>query len=103
LLYETGLYLSPAFAYACSLCAIKTRDKVRTSENTIEIVYSAYDIKPTVTAEAIDIAVKHCEKHGKGFKYVSGNALNVMTSTKEIHTFLCTNDHVDECIEVKVK
>ena len=72
-------------------------------ENSIEIVYAAYGMKPTVTAEAIDIAAKHCEKNGKGFKYVSGNAYNVMTSAKEIHTFMCTNDLVDERIEVKIK
>ena len=96
-------YIFPPPLLMLTACAPPKPEIKYASENTIEIVYSAYDIKPTVTEETIDIAVKHCEKHCKGFKYVSGNALNVMTSTKEIHTFLCTNDHVDESIEVKVK
>ena len=72
------------------------------SENSIAIKYHAYDMLPTVTAEAIDIAIKHCNKHGKGMKLVSSNAVNPY-STQEIHTFMCTNDLVDKRIEVKVK
>jgi hypothetical protein len=72
------------------------------SENSIALKYSAYDALPTVTAEALDMAVKHCEKHGKGMKLVSSNAANLYTTT-EIHTFMCTNDFVDKRIEVKVK
>ena len=72
------------------------------SANAIAIKYSAYDILPTVTAEAIDMAVEHCKKHGKGMKLVSSNAANKLT-TEEIHTFMCTNDFVDKRIEVKVK
>ena len=96
-------HIFPLSLLVLAACAPSKPEIKYASENSIEIVYSAYDMKPTVTAEAIDIAVKHCAKHGKGFKYVSGNALNVMTSTKEIHTFMCTNDLVDERIEVKVK
>ena len=72
------------------------------SENSIAIKYNAYDVLPTVTAEAIDMAVEHCKKHGKGMKLVSSNAANPLT-TAEIHTFMCTNDFVDKRIEVKVK
>lgn len=72
------------------------------SKNSIAIKYHAYDMLPTVTAEAIDMAVEHCKKHGKGMKLVSSNAANVY-STAEIHTFMCTNDFVDKRIEVEVK
>ena len=61
------------------------------SENSIALKYSAYDALPTVTAEAIDMAIEHCEKHGKGMKLVSSNAANLYTA-QEIHTFMCTND-----------
>jgi len=72
------------------------------SENSIAIKYHAYDTVPTVTAEAIDMAIQHCNQHGKGMKLVSSNAANGFT-TEEIHTFMCTNDLVDERIEVQVK
>lgn len=72
------------------------------SENSIALKYSAYDRLPTVTAEAIDMAIEHCKKYGKGMKLVSSNAVNLYT-TQEIHTFMCTNDFVDKRIEVKVK
>jgi hypothetical protein len=58
------------------------------SENTIELQYSAYDYGPTVTAEAIDMAIKHCAKYNKGMRLISSNAANPY-STEEIHTFMC--------------
>jgi hypothetical protein len=58
------------------------------SENTIEIKYSAYDYGPTVTAEAIDMAIKHCGKYNKGMRLISSNAASPY-STEEIHTFMC--------------
>lgn len=71
------------------------------SENSIAITYSAYhDFVPTITAEALDMVIKHCEKHGKGMKLVSSRIIN---SLEELHTFMCTNDFTDERIEVKVK
>jgi len=73
------------------------------SENSITLKYHAYDMGPTVTAEAIDMAIKHCEKFGKGMKLISSNAANAMWSTAELHTFMCTNNFVDERIEVDLK
>ena len=46
------------------------------SENTISINYSAYDYAQTVTAEAIDMAIRHCASYGKGMKLVSSNAVS---------------------------
>ena len=57
-------------------------------ENTISLKYSAYDIVPTVSAEAIDMAIKHCAKYGKGMKYIQGTAASLY-STQELHTFMC--------------
>ena len=70
-------------------CQTPTKPIVHfSSENTISLKYSAYDIVPTVSAEAIDMAIKHCAKYGKGMKYVQGTAAN-MYSTQELHTFMC--------------
>ena len=92
-----------ALAFTLAACMSPSKPKVHfPSENSIAITYSAYDIVPTVTAEALDMAIKHCEKHGKGMKLVSSRALNSLT-TQELHTFMCTNDFTDERIEVKVK
>ena len=84
-------------------CMTPTKPTIHfASANAIAIKYSAYDMLPTVTAEAIDMAVEHCKKHGKGMKLISSNAANSFT-TQEIHTFMCTNDFVDKRIEVEVK
>ena len=58
------------------------------SENTISLQYSAFDMGPTVTAEAIDMAIKHCAKYNKGMRFISSNAASLY-STEEIHTFMC--------------
>ena len=68
------------------------------SENSIAIKYNAYDVIPTVTAEAIDIAVKHCKRYGKKMTVISSNQKN-MNSPEEIHTFMCTN----HAVEIKTK
>lgn len=72
------------------------------SENSIALKYHAYDVVPTVTAEALDMAIEHCKKYGKGMKLISSNAVSEF-STQEIHTFMCTNDLVDERIEVNIR
>ena len=63
------------------------------SENSIAITYNAYDVIPTVTAQAIDMAVRHCQKYGKKMTLISSNQKN-MNSPEEIHTFMCTNHTV---------
>ena len=69
-------------------CSPSTPQITFASENTISIKYSAYDWVPTVTAEAIDMAIKHCAKYNKGMRLISSNAENPL-STEEIHTFMC--------------
>ncbi|WP_146184009.1 hypothetical protein [Aliiroseovarius pelagivivens] len=65
------------------------------SENAISIRYSAYDTVPTLTAEAQDMAVKHCAKYGKFANYRGGNAANALT-TEEIHRFACERRKTDD-------
>ncbi len=90
-------------AFALAGCGGPGKPKIHfASENSIALKYSAWDLTPTVTAEALDMAISHCASHGKGMKLVSSNAVSMYTS-EEIHTFMCTNDLVDERIEVKVK
>ena len=71
------------------------------SENTISINYSAYDYAQTVTAEAIDIAIRHSASYGIGMKLVSSNAVSPY-STEEINTFLCDENIGTKRIEVQV-
>ena len=90
------MFTLPIFLVACN----PTKPNVYyASENTISLQYNAYDVKTTVSAEAIDMAADHCKKYGKGFKLVESSASAF--TTQETHTFLCTN--VDERIEIKVK
>ena len=93
----------PLSLLALSACAPSKPEVKFASENTIELIYDAYDLVPTVTAEAIDIAAKHCESHNRGFKYIDGRALNPLISTKEMHVFMCTNDLADKKVEITVK
>lgn len=65
------------------------------SSNSIAIRYSAYDIVPTLTAEAIDIAVSHCKKFGQFANYRGANAVNAL-STEEIHVFACEARKTDD-------
>ena len=65
------------------------------------IKYSAFDVVPTVTAEAIDMAIKHCASYGKGMKLVSSNAVSPYL-TEEIHTFICDENIGTKRIEVQV-
>jgi hypothetical protein len=69
-------------------CSPSTPQITFASENIIELKYNAYDYGPTVTAEAIDIAIKHCAQYNKGMRLVSSNAASLY-STEEIHTFMC--------------
>ena len=45
---------------------------------------------------------KFSDQYGKGMKHVSSSAISEFT-TQEIHTFMCTNDFVDERIEIDIK
>jgi len=60
-------YFSLIYLVACS--ASPTKPIIHyASENTIAIRYSAYDMLHALTAEAIDMAIKHCKKLDKGME-----------------------------------
>ena len=65
------------------------------SENAVSLRYSAYDSVPTLTAEAREMAIKHCEAYGKFANYQGGNALNAWTA-EEIHRFSCDSSRNDD-------
>lgn len=91
-------------AFSLSACMGPSKPQIHfASENSISLKYSAYGFNPTVTAEALDMAISHCASHGKGMKLVTSNAMDGGLTAREMHTFMCTNDLVDERIEVKVK
>ena len=89
--------------FALSACMSPSKPTVHfASENSIALKYSAYGFNPTVTAEALDMAIKHCAQYGKGMKLVTSNAMDGGLTARELHTFMCTNAFTDERIEVKV-
>ncbi|MCY4300943.1 MAG: hypothetical protein OXC68_04285 [Aestuariivita sp.] len=65
------------------------------SENTISFRYTAWDSVPTLTAEAIDKAIRHCARFEKFANYKGGGAVN-MWSPEEIHTFTCDEQKIDD-------
>ena len=85
-----NIFVLVALVALLSACA-PTKPVVQyASENAITLKYSAYDIVPTVTPEAIEMAIEHCAKYGKSIKLMSSNAAHEL-STQEIHTFMCTD------------
>lgn len=87
------------FAGAAFLTACAPSPAVQeyASENAISLRYSAWDSIPTLTAEARDIATKHCAKYGKFANYKGGNAVSPLTA-EEIHTFACENTKTDDSL-----
>ena len=65
------------------------------SENGISLKYNAFDSVPTLTAEAREMAVKHCAKFGKFANYRGGNAANMLTA-EEVHQFACEKQKTDD-------
>jgi len=94
---------SGLIAFALGGCMAPSKPQIHfASENSISLKYSAYGFKPTVSAEALDMAISHCASHGKGMKLVTSNAMDGGLTAREMHTFMCTNDFPDETIQVNV-
>jgi hypothetical protein len=74
------------------------------SENAFSLTYEAYGMRPTITAEARDIAARHCAKYGKNAFYKGGRPLS-MVSTSEIHDFTCeiNKNELSGSVDVIVK
>ncbi|MDX1948898.1 MAG: hypothetical protein SFT90_00160 [Rickettsiales bacterium] len=76
-------------------CSPSLPKKHFATENFISIRYNAYDEVPTLTAEAMEMALEHCKSYGKFANYKGGNAKNPFSS-EEIHQFACENKKSDD-------
>jgi hypothetical protein len=76
-------------------CTPSTPIREFASKNAISLKYSAYDSVPTITAEAREMAAKHCAQYGKHANYKGGNAVNAFT-TEETHQFACEDTKTDD-------
>ena len=65
------------------------------SENVVSFRYNAYDKVPTLTAEALDKAMRHCARFGKFANYKGGSDVSEWTA-EEIHTFACEDTKTDD-------
>lgn len=65
------------------------------TQNSISISYKAFDIVPTLTAEAINIAVEHCAANNLYANYRGVNVPSAFSS-EEIHTFVCEPNKTDD-------
>ena len=54
------------------------------SENSISLKYNEYGFKPTLSAEALDMAISHCASHGKGMKLLTSNAMDGGLTAREM-------------------
>lgn len=82
----------PLWAAGCEATA---PSQTFASENGISLKYSAFDSVPTLTAEAREMAIKHCAKYGKFANYRGGNSANGLTA-EEVHQFACEKQKTDD-------
>lgn len=83
-----------------SACEISEPVIEMASKNVISISYDAYGSTPTLTAEAIDIAMSHCKSQGGLFANYRGVSVPNEFSAKEIHTFACERVKTDDNIVI---
>lgn len=69
----------------------------KATPNVIAISYEAYGSGPTLTPEALDLAIEHCKKQ-KLFANYRGATLPSEFSAKEIHTFACERVKTDDSV-----
>lgn len=84
---------------ALGLAACEVTEPVveKATPNIISISYDAYGSTPTLSAEAINIAVEHCKAQGGLFANYKGVSVpNPLFSAKEIHTFACERFKTDD-------
>jgi hypothetical protein len=99
--------LSVLFLTACETIPTSSNASLEYgSENTVALRYVdehdwwGEDLSPP--AEVIDMAIIHCKKYLKGMKHLH-SVKDLGHISNEVHTFQCTNDHVDEKIEIELK
>ncbi|WP_298559955.1 hypothetical protein [uncultured Aliiroseovarius sp.] len=76
-------------------CEMTAPEIEHASKHSIAIRYTAWDVVPTLSAEAIDIAVSHCKKYGLHANYRGANVPNAL-SAEEIHVFVCEPRKTDD-------
>ena len=79
-----------------SACEMTEPVVEKATPNVISISYDAYGSTPTLTAEAIDIAMEHCKSQGGLFANYRGVTVPSALSAKEIHTFACERVKTDD-------
>jgi hypothetical protein len=87
--YSLGLVM------ALSACETTAPFIERATPNVIAISYEAYGATPTLTPEALDLAIEHCKKQGLYANYRGVTVPNALTA-KEVHTFVCEASKTDD-------
>jgi hypothetical protein len=87
--YSLGLVM------ALSACETTAPVIERATRNVIAISYEAYGSTPTLTPEALDLAIEHCKKQKLYANYRGVTVPNALTA-KEVHTFACEASKTDD-------
>lgn len=92
------LLIATTVVSVTSLSACQMTEPVveRATPNVISISYDAYGSTPTITAEALDMAIEHCKTQGGLFANYRGVTVPSPLSAKEIHTFACERTKTDD-------
>lgn len=67
----------------------------KATANLIAISYDAYGATPTLTPEALDMAIEHCKKQRLFANYRGVTVPNALAAT-EVHTFVCERTKTDD-------
>jgi len=67
----------------------------KATTNLIAISYDAYGTTPTLTPEALDMAIEHCKKQRLFANYRGVTVPNALAAT-EVHTFVCERTKTDD-------
>ena len=67
----------------------------KATANVIAISYDAYGETPTLTPEALDMAIEHCKKQRLFANYRGVTVPNALAAT-EVHTFVCERTKTDD-------
>lgn len=89
-LVATGLTVA-----VVSACQPTTPVVQKATANLIAISYDAYGSTPTLTPEALDMAIEHCKKQRLFANYRGATVPNALTAT-EVHTFVCERRKTDD-------
>jgi hypothetical protein len=80
-------------------CGAGTHTALNSSKNGIVISYDAYGMVPTLTADAKQMAIKHCASYYKDAQYIGWEIPSPLL-TKENHGFECVEREIDSNVLV---